>query len=135
MNQIAHIEINVSNLEKSKKFYTTILKQLNWTVISSDDNSTGFKGEDNTHLFLLQTKENFISNIFHRKNTGLNHIAFRVESREKVESFSNLLGEMGVKTLYTNGPSDYSKEYQMEQYFAVFFEDPDRIKLEVVFMK
>lgn len=135
MNSLAHIEINVPNLEKSKNFYSMILAALKWNLVSSDNNSVGFKGPDNTHLFLVQTKTNFIQNIFHRKNTGLNHIAFRLETKQEVDEFNDFLKKNNISTLYTDDPKDYSKEYNMEQYYAVFIEDPDRIKLEVVFMK
>jgi len=135
MNSLAHIEINVSDLQKSKSFYLMFLSGLKWKIISDDDSSVGFKGEDNTHLFLLQTEKSFLLNIFHRKNIGLNHIAFRVESKKKVEEISNLLKEKNISKLYADDPKDYSDEYKMEQYYAIFFEDPDRIKLEIVFMK
>lgn len=135
MNSLSHIEINVSNLKKSKDFYLLILSQLKWVITSDEDNSVGFKSPDKTHIFLKQTDKSFISNIFHRKNIGLNHIAFRVESKEEVEEFSDFLEKNNIPTLYTDGPKDYSKEYGMERYYAVFFEDPDKIKLEVVFMK
>lgn len=135
MNSLAHIEINVSNLQKSKEFYLKILTPLNWSMTCDCDGSVGFKGKDNTHLFLVQTADSFISDTFHRKRTGLNHIAFRVESKREVEEFSNFLKNNNLVSLYTNEPKDYSEEYNMDEYYAVYFEDPDRIKLEVVFMK
>ena len=135
MNSLAHIEINVSDLQKSKDFYSTILPPLKWSLVSDNKDSAGFKGPDNTHLFLIQTDISFIPNIFHRKQTGLNHIAFRVESKQEVEGFCNFLKKNNILMLYTDGPKDYSKEYGVEQYYAVFFEDTDRIKLEVVFIK
>jgi catechol 2,3-dioxygenase-like lactoylglutathione lyase family enzyme len=135
MNSLAHIEINVSDLKKSKEFYLKIFTPLNWTIVFNCDDSVGFKGKDKTHLFLVQTDTSFISNIFHRKHTGLNHIAFRVDSKQEVEEFSNFLKQNNIISLYTDGPKDYAQEYKMEQYYAVFFEDPDHIKLEVVFMK
>lgn len=135
MNSLAHIEINVSDLQKSKDFYLLILPQLKWKATSDNSNAAGFKSTDNTHLFLVQTSDSFISNIFHRKNTGLNHVAFRVDSKQEVDEFSNFLKKNNIPKLYTDNPKNYSEEYKMEQYYAVFFEDPDRIKLEVVFMK
>ena len=135
MNSLAHIEINVSDLQKSKDFYLKILTPLKWSIAFDYDNSVGFKATDKTHLFLVQTDASFISNIFHRKHTGLNHIAFRVESKQEVQEFSNFLKQNNIISLYTDGPKDYSQEYNMEQYYAVFFEDLDHIKLEVVFMK
>jgi catechol 2,3-dioxygenase-like lactoylglutathione lyase family enzyme len=135
MNSLAHIEINVSNLERSKDFYLMVLAPLGWELTIDNDEFAGFKGEDNTHLFLVQTDESYVSNGFHRKQVGLNHLAFRVESKQAVDEFADLLRNNYIETLYTEGPKDYCQEYHMEHYYAVFFEDPDRIKLEVVFMK
>jgi catechol 2,3-dioxygenase-like lactoylglutathione lyase family enzyme len=135
MNSLAHIEINVSDLQVSREFYLKILTPLNWIMIFDCTDSVGFKGEDNTHIFLVQTKNSFIPNIFHRKNTGLNHLALRVESKKAVEEFNNFLNENNIPKLYTDCPGDYSEKYEMEEYYAIYFEDPDRIKLEVVFMK
>ena len=111
-----------------------IFSLLKWDITLDSNNTVGFKGADNTHLFLVQTEKSFLSNIFHRKNTGLNHLAIRVGSKQEVEEFGNFLKQNSMPRLYTDNPKDYSEEYNMQQYYAVFFEDPDRIKLEVVFM-
>jgi hypothetical protein len=58
-----------------------------------------------------------------------------VESKQKVEEFNRFLKSNNIVSLYTDGPKNYSKEYNMKEYYAVYFEDPNRIKLEVVFMK
>lgn len=134
MNSLAHIEINVSNLQRSKDFYSLVFSLLEWKTILEDNKTVGFKSPDNTHIFLVQTEKSFLQSIFHRKNTGLNHLAFRVKSIEEVEEFSNFLKKNNISSLYTEGHKDYSKEYNMKHYDAIFFEDPDRIKLEVVFM-
>ena len=137
MNSLAHIEINVSDLKKSREFYSKIFNFLGWKEISLDkpDLITGFRAEDKTHIFLVQTEERFSSNGYHRKNVGMNHVAFRVNNPEEVDNLNTFLQELGISTLYTHGPADYSSEYQMEHYYAVFFEDPDRMKLEVVYCK
>ena len=63
------------------------------------------------------------------KRAGLNHVAFRVERREDVDRFRReLLLPRGIPTLYDT-PREFP-EYA-PGYYAVFFEDPDRIKLEV----
>ena len=82
-------------------------------------------------LFLVQVEKRFAAKQFHRKQVGLNHIAFRVGSKKKVDDFHTFLKENKITVLY-DGPKDYSAEYA-KGYYAVFFEDPDRIKLEVVF--
>jgi len=136
MNSVAHIEVNVLDIVKSVKFYSSFLGQLHWKKFDlRDSNVVGFGAPDGTHLFLVQTEQRFISNTYHRKNVGLNHIAFRVESMEVVDAFNKFLQDNRIPVLYSDGPKDYSSEYSREHYYAVFFEDPDRIKLEVVYYK
>ena len=67
---------------------------------------------------------------FHRKRPGLNHVAFRVDRREDVDRFrAEFLAPRGLGTLYDT-PREFP-EYR-PGYYAVFFEDPDRLKVEVV---
>lgn len=136
MNSIAHIEINVKDLEISTEFWNKFISHLGWEQFGvGDPLVTGFKGLDKTHIFLVQTDQDFIENGYHRKNVGLNHFAFRVDSLEKVDLFASFLKENNIPTLYGEDPKDYSLEYGQEKYYAVFFEDPNRIKIEVVFCK
>jgi len=68
---------------------------------------------------------------FHRKRAGLNHVAFRVSSSQLVDTFaSEFLEPSGIQSLY--GGARLYPEYA-EGYYAVYFEDPDRIKVEVVY--
>lgn len=135
MNSLGHIEINVADLKQSGEFYSLMLIRLGWVESLRTTEVVGFKGPDKSHIFLVQCEEQFISNSYHRKNIGLNHIAFRVGSKAEVDAFCNFLIEKGITRLYANKPKDYSEEYGMNEYYAVFFEDPDRIKLEVVFVE
>jgi catechol 2,3-dioxygenase-like lactoylglutathione lyase family enzyme len=135
MNPIAHIEVNVSSLETSKKFYELVLTALGWKMNMETSEVVGFKAPDKTHLFLVQADEKYLADKFHRKHVGINHLAFRVESKTAVDIFCKFLSEHNISRLYTEEPKDYSSEYGMNEYLAVFFEDPDRIKLEVVYME
>ena len=68
---------------------------------------------------------------YHRKAPGINHIAFKVSSKDEVDKFTKeFLKPNKVPTLYDTPHlfPEYSKKY-----YAVYFEDPDRIKLEVAF--
>ena len=58
--------------------------------------------------------------------------AFRAPSREAVdELYRNYLLPKKIPTLY-RGPKEW-KDYDLG-YYAVYFEDPDRIKLELVYV-
>lgn len=69
------------------------------------------------------------SNKHNRYSQGLHHFAFNANSREEVNNFYTLLLEMGATILDPPAEYDYSPGY-----YAVFFTDPDGIKLELVHM-
>lgn len=79
---------------------------------------------------LTQSRDEYVRRGFHRKQVGLNHIAFWAPSRSFVDRFyEQYLVPHRVRVLY-GGPRDYP-EYS-KGYYAVYFEDPDKVKLELV---
>jgi hypothetical protein len=62
----------------------------------------------------------------------VNRLAFGVRERADVDRFvTEFVRPRGIATLYES-PREYP-EYRAG-YYAVFFEDPDRLKLEVVYV-
>lgn len=124
---ISHIEINVSQYAESIRFYDLVLKSLGWKRLLCQTTHTTFT--DGFSKFILCPTEEAHSEIpFHRKRAGLNHLAFHADSKEAVETFyREVLLKNNVPLLYEQKPTGD------DAYFAVFFEDPDRIKLEVVY--
>jgi catechol 2,3-dioxygenase-like lactoylglutathione lyase family enzyme len=81
-----------------------------------------------TYIVLVQTREKHLHIPYHRCRTGLNHLAFHADSRQEVDDLTNALTECGVPILYADRhPFAGGKDY-----YAAFFEDPDRIKVERV---
>ena len=58
----------------------------------------------------------------------MNHLAFHADSRETVDEITNELRGKGVNILY----EDRHPYASGEDYYAVFFEDPDRMKVEIM---
>lgn len=127
-----HIQLNVTDAKKSIPFYKDFLGHLGFgTVIDEGDEYLGIS-DGHTDLWIIETKERYRANKFHRKNTGINHLAFRVFAREDVERFlDEFLKPRSISTLYET-PKEFPEYHK--GYYAVFFEDPDRIKLEVVYI-
>jgi len=135
MNSLAHVEINVVDIQETKKFYDIFLTTL-WRKISSiSDSSIWYKAPDKTHLFFVQVDKKHTDIYFHRKQVGLNHLAFRVESIIAVDEIAIYLASKNITLLYTDRSRNYADEYGMEEYYAIFCEDPDRIKVEIVYCK
>lgn len=124
---IHHIEINVSDLKKTIEFWGWLLPELGYEKYQEWNKGISYKLLD-TYLVFVQTEEKFLDIIYHRKRTGLNHIAFHAESRAMIDDLTNGLKERKIEILYEDKhPFAGGKDY-----YAVFFEDPDRIKVELV---
>ena len=133
MNQVqrgpllSHIELNVSNYPKSIRFYDLVLSPLGWRRLVCQTSHTVFS-DGQTKLVLSPVAEEHKTPLFHRKKVGLNHLAFSASSQKFVDDYvTSVLKPNGVACLYPN------EEKGDETYYAVYFEDPDRIKIEVVF--
>lgn len=125
---IHHIEIYVSDLKKTILFWEWLLtKKFTYEIYQQWDSGISFKlGE--TYIVFVQTEKKYLSNSYNRKNTGLNHLAFHCSSKEFVDTLTKELKEKNINILY----ADKHPYAGGENYYAVFFEDPDRIKVEVV---
>jgi catechol 2,3-dioxygenase-like lactoylglutathione lyase family enzyme len=124
-----HVEIYVSDLAVSRGFWSGLLAKVGYK-------ESGFWGEGFTlengkgpYLTFVQVNKKYTSHSYHRCGVGLNHLAFTVDSREVVEALRQYCIDAKVTQLYddrypfANGGKDY---------YALFIEDPDRIKVEFV---
>jgi catechol 2,3-dioxygenase-like lactoylglutathione lyase family enzyme len=125
--KLHHIEIYVSDLEKSTNFWQWLLTEMfEYEVFQKWEQGISFKFYE-TYIVLVQTEENYLEPTYHRKRTGLNHLAFHCDSRQFVDDLLKKLIERNINILYPDEHPDTN-----EDYYAVYFEDPDRIKVEVV---
>ena len=123
-----HVQVNVGKSERSLPFYRALLTYLEFRPMYGDRLCAAFS-DGTVDVWLIETDERHAGFGFHRKRTGLNHLAFRVESRGAVDRFAReFLQPRGLPALYDT-PREFP-EYTAG-YYAVFFEDPDRLKLEI----
>lgn len=124
---IHHIEIYVSNLERTIEFWGWLLSELRYKKYQEWKEGISYKLLD-SYIVFVQTEKKYQNTTYHRKRTGLNHIAFYVESPQIVDYFTIQLKKRKVNILY----EDKHPFAGGDDYYAVFFEDPDRIKVELV---
>ena len=124
---IHHIEIYVSNLKNTVDFWSWFLEELGYSDFQKWEGGKSWRlGE--TYIVFVQAEERFLDVPYHRCRVGLNHLAFHAISREHVDDVTRKLRGKGIRILYADKhPFAGGKEY-----YAVFFEDPDRIKVELV---
>jgi catechol 2,3-dioxygenase-like lactoylglutathione lyase family enzyme len=125
---VYHVQLNVTNATVSMPFYRALLGYFEYRVMVGAPDVLGMSN-GTTDFWIVQAAADRVDAPFHRKHVGLNHVAFRVTSRADVGRFHDeFLAPRRIAPLY-GGPRDYP-EYR-PGYHAVFFEDPDRLKLEV----
>lgn len=126
--RLYHIQVNVADPAVSLPFYRDLLGVLEYRLVHDGPEVAGWS-DGTSALWLIGTAAGHASAGFHRKRVGLNHVAFRVGARADVDRFvREFMAPRRLPALYAT-PREFP-EYA-PGYYAVFFEDPDRLKLEV----
>ncbi|MCT4795508.1 MULTISPECIES: VOC family protein [Exiguobacterium] len=122
-----HVELYVSDLKKSLTAWDWLLNELGYTLYQQWDKGQSYKFEK-TYLVFVQTEPEHLEPPYHRKKTGLNHLAFHADSLEQLERLRSELPHRGFTELY----ADRFPHAGGPNYIALYFEDPDRMKVELV---
>ena len=126
-----HIDLTVSDMVRAKAVYGPVLAFLGYTQVKDDPRHCEWDLGPDGHgasLGLRQCDPALAGHRHERYAPGLHHLAWRAESRADVDALYALLVAHGIKVL--DAPAHYP-EYSGD-YYAVFFEDPDGMKLELV---
>jgi len=124
---IHHIDITVRDPERALGFYDFVLPLMGFRRIEDADEGPLWAGAQVE--VGLQTAQADSSTAHDRRSPGLHHLAFTAPTREAVDRLYERLQAANVPIF--DPPADYP-EYA-PGYYAVFFADPDDIKLEYVF--
>src|SRR3989338_391230 len=81
------IQINVSDAKISLLFYKKLFSYFEYTIIDESEEHIG-ASNGTTDFWIIQTDKNHLDKKYHRKSTGLNHISFKVSSKEEVDKFT-----------------------------------------------
>ncbi|MDP9067998.1 MAG: VOC family protein [Actinomycetota bacterium] len=119
-----HVELYVSDLRKSLAFWRWLLGELGYQLLDEWDDGESWKLEQ-TYIVFVQVGDDFTEPRYDRRRVGLNHIAFHVASPADVDRLATEVTKRGSRVLYGD-------RYPSEDHYAVYFEDPDGIKIELV---
>ena len=133
MHGIHHLDLVVSDLERSLAFYRELLAPLGYV---RDGPIRGERGErvvylghiaEHTAVGLREAQSDAHALPYDRYAVGVHHVAFGATDRGMVEERAAWLRDRGAEI--ESGPEEYD---YIPGYYAVFFFDPDGIKLEIV---
>jgi catechol 2,3-dioxygenase-like lactoylglutathione lyase family enzyme len=120
---VDHISIRVSNFEKSKAFYEGLFAFLGFEVMAESDGGSMGWSNGKTRFWIGQADAQGRKHRHRIGEVGLHHYAFELRSRKDVDELEKYLKDHSVEIV------DPADEYY-EDYYAVFFLDPDGLKLE-----
>jgi glyoxylase I family protein len=127
-----HIDLTVTDLEASKRVYGPVLEFLGYVQVKDEGGCEWDLriGEGRGASLGLIPCDPALAGYSHKRYApGLHHLSWRADSRDDVDRLHALLVEKGIKVL---DPPAHYPEYSGD-YYAVFFEDPDGMKLELVY--
>jgi catechol-2,3-dioxygenase len=127
---IHHVDLTVSDLPRSRTFYEPVMRYLGYEVSRETPREVVYSQAEscaNTSVRLYATKLGSRGKQPDRCAPGLHHLAFDAESREDVDGLHLLLRELKAEILEPPGV------YDPPGYYALFFADPDGLKLELGF--
>ncbi|HTS90939.1 MAG TPA: VOC family protein [Stellaceae bacterium] len=120
---IDHISIKVGDLARSKRFYDDVLGFLGFKRKYDFTDAVGWS--NGKTLFWIGEADRQGKKRKHRRgDIGFHHYAFELGKRQDVFDLETHLKEMGAEIV------DPAAEYYSGGYYAVYFLDPDGLKLE-----
>jgi glyoxylase I family protein len=126
---VHHVDLVVTSIERSLPFYRELLGPLGWHRLSEVEGERGetiwYLGGPACSVGLREVQSGEGS--YDRYSVGLHHLAFEAQSRAVVDERADWLRASGA--LLESEPQEYSYS---PGYYAVFFYDPDGLKLEIV---
>jgi catechol 2,3-dioxygenase-like lactoylglutathione lyase family enzyme len=119
---IDHISLCVDDFKRSKRFYSGLFDFLGFDVMDESSAEIGWSN-GKTRYWIRQANVAGRKNKHRTGDIGLHHYAFQLRSRKDVDDLEAYLKRAGATIV------DPAGEYY-DDYYAVFFLDPDGIKLE-----
>src|SRR4051794_27747328 len=120
---IGHLVIRVSDYEKSKQFYGRLFTFLGFEISDEYEDAIGWTN-GKTRFWIGPADEAGRKRPYRTGDVGFHHYAFQLRSHKDVDDLQAFLEKDLGATIV-----DPAGEYY-DDYYAVFFLDPDGLKLE-----
>ncbi|KAF9369369.1 hypothetical protein CPB97_003645 [Podila verticillata] len=131
---INHVNLSCSDMAKSRSLYKFLLVDLmGYKEIPEEPYGITYSRTTGEMIFISPGN----NNSHHKSNPGLHHLAFSVGTHEEIDEFNSKIvdfyGSHKDHGQILDAPALYPQ--YGPHYYAVFFTDPDGVKLELAFSK
>lgn len=126
---ISHVDLSVTDLDRSEAFYCELLGATRVLDGRSDHNHLSSRyvlHPDSFVIIGLVQHDNSTAVSFDEHRVGLDHLAFNVSSRAELEAWLTRLDDQGVS---------HSGITEEDLWDVLVVRDPDNIQLEFFYMK
>jgi catechol 2,3-dioxygenase-like lactoylglutathione lyase family enzyme len=120
---IDHLVLSVGNFARSKEFYDNVLGFLGFKRKYDYADMAGWSN-GKTLFWIAAADAQGRKRQYRKGDIGFHHYAFELASRNDVDELGAFLEQNGMTVLDPPG------EYYGRNYYAVYFIDPDGMKLE-----
>ena len=120
---IDHLVLSVGDFARSKAFYGKVLGFLGFKLENSYRDMAGWSN-GKTLFWIAAADAEGRKRAFRKGDIGFHHYAFELSSRNDVDALGAFLQDNEMTVLDPPG------EYYGRNYYAVYFADPDGMKLE-----
>ena len=120
---IDHLVLSVGNFARSKEFYDKLLRFLGFKLKYEFADMAGWSN-GKTLFWIAAADAQGRKRKYRKGDIGFHHYAFELASRDDVDQLGAFLEKNGMTIL------DPPREYYDRNYYAVYFTDPDGMKLE-----
>lgn len=130
LGSMNHLGITVSDLAAStERFYRPLLDFLGYSEVERTAEMSLWIASGGFAVNLWQAHREHAGKAAERYAPGFHHFAFNADCREAVDRCYEMLQREGIEV--TDAPAEYD---YVPGYYAVFFNDPDGLKYELVFI-
>jgi catechol 2,3-dioxygenase-like lactoylglutathione lyase family enzyme len=120
---IDHLVLSVGDFPRSKEFYDKLLRFLGFKLKYDYADMAGWSN-GKTLFWIAAADSNGKKHRYRKGDIGFHHYAFELSSRNDVDELGAFLEKNGMTVVDPPG------EYYDSKYYAVYFTDPDGMKLE-----
>jgi catechol 2,3-dioxygenase-like lactoylglutathione lyase family enzyme len=125
LGSIHHLALTVSDMTRAAAFYEQLLAHLGYARVENKPEHVLWAGPGGA-LGISPVRPALAGRKHDRYAVGLHHLAFNAPSRSDVDAAFEMLRTIGAEI--TDPPAEYD---YLPGYYAVYFLDPDGIKLEI----
>jgi catechol 2,3-dioxygenase-like lactoylglutathione lyase family enzyme len=122
---IDHLVLSVGDFARSKEFYGKLLKFLRFKLKHEYGDMAGWSN-GKTLFWIAAADAKGRKHKYRKGDIGFHHYAFELASRKAVDDLGVFLEKNGMNVVDPPG------EYYGRNYYAVYFTDPDGMKLEAM---